>query len=122
MEDLKVKIRKIFREELERKFNIENVKYDSIFERYEINVRCTFCLVYDCMGFGSNVCPFVRFKTESRKDRGCVNWMLKVTGFEKLPIKLGWLSLYWYKRDNKQARRFLVLLRKQARKYIEFVD
>jgi hypothetical protein len=53
---------------------------------------------------------------------GCANWMLKISGYKRIPFQCSWTEIYWRKRHNKEARRFLVLLKEQARKYIEFVD
>ncbi len=117
---LKVRIRKIFKDNLDARFNPDNALKVEGRDTFKINVECSLCRVFRS-GFACTFCPFRKFETKHVE--GCVRWIRRVT---RIPIKSGKLGIWsdciwWYSVDDKEARQQLSLLRRRAEKLITWV-
>lgn len=112
--DLKVKVLKKFKQDLDDRFNPENAKFG--YNGYVINHHCLLCSKYKkCKG-----CPFEKFKEKNAV--GCYVWMNNILN-GKLgisPLGISALIIWWGKEEDKQARKQLKDLREKALELIEF--
>ena len=123
--DLRVRIRRIFKGNLDARFNPENAVKVEDEDKFKINVECLLCCRYSKLTCTSNTskCPFKRFELANEILLGCVCWIRLVTRvlYKSRKFSLGPYSISWSSFLDKEARRQLILLRRRAEKLITWV-
>ena len=118
MDYLRVKIKKIYKDNLDYRFNSDNAILSEN-NRYIIHKDCKLCRYYRHKSCSKN-CPFYKFSNFTAVS-GCVNWINKL--LNSLPsFNCHGDEVSWYTNYDKQARQQLKELRKKAKKLIEWVD
>lgn len=108
MKEYEVRIPKEFKWELERRFNIKNIK--EVDGQYTLKNKCPLCISF--LANRCNGCPFKRF--EGFFKGGCIVWM------KRLGIQLFGLES-WPKEDMETMKAEIRKLKRMANKYIEWV-
>lgn len=111
-----IKIEKRFEENLRKRFNDNNARRER--DMYSIKTSCELCESY-ISGFCEE-CPF-DFLRSSAVFFGCVAFIIMITRTNNLPIDINVSGIVWNTSKDKEARAFLKLLYKEAKKIIKFV-
>ena len=108
--DLRVRIPIRFKEDLDYRFNPDNaVEFEGGFE---IHMDCPLCQTY----FSCSNCPF-----HVSISLGCFEWMTEVLNREERVFS-STDNVWWHKKDDKLARKQLLMLRKKAKELIIWVE
>ncbi len=113
-ENLRVKIPKRFKEQLERHFDLRRAKKEVM--TWIIHAECPLCSRYTEMCEG---CPLKRFKDECG-EMGCTAWVKKILGKEPC-FQIESEEVWWRDSLNKKARKGIKEFKKRARRLIEWV-
>ena len=118
MEDLIIEIPKEHKEPLTERFNAENAETSAPVGHFIIRKSCSLCEKYHEFGT-CRKCPFTKFCKKVKNITGCQLWISRAIGDKH--FRMDEHFIMWNKSEDKEVRKELKLLKKEATKLIRWV-